>query len=77
MIDASPLLGKKIPSKIGSVIQNDLDVALFFLHTAGVAVVPGSGFGTDHCSFRVSCAKPKEQLIEAIQRMKDVIEMLK
>ncbi len=76
MIDASSLLGKKIPGK-GSALQNDLDIALFFLHTAGVAVVPGSGFGTELCSFRVSCAKSKEQLIEAAQRMKEAIYKLK
>jgi len=84
MIDASPLLGKKIPKKIGPIdhldskvskeIRNDLDIAAFFLHAAGVAVVPGSGFGIEHCSFRISCARPKEQLIQATERMKQAVQ---
>jgi len=86
MIDAAPLLGKKIPEragpvhslrdKIGEEIKSDLDVAAYFLHAAGVAVVPGSGFGTDHCSFRISCAKSKTQLLEAVERIKTALTSL-
>lgn len=86
MIDASSLLGKKIPNtigiidglqtKVGQEIRNDIDVAAFFLHASGVAIVPGSGFGMDHCSFRVSCTKPKEQLIQSVARMKQAMEQL-
>lgn len=86
MADASRLLGKSIPRKIGCIdnlhtkvgkeLKNDIDIASFFLHAAGVAVVPGSSFGTDHCSFRISCTKPKDRLIQATQRMKKAIESL-
>lgn len=87
MIDASPLLGKSIPNTVGpignlrtklgkNVIQNDVDVVAFFLHAAGVAMVPGSGFGTDHCTFRISCSKPKGELVKAIKRVKEAIETL-
>jgi aspartate aminotransferase len=71
MIDVSPLLGTKIPAHLraGDQIQNDLDAALFFLKAAGVAMVPGSGFGTEHCSLRISCARSREQLLEAISRI--------
>lgn len=50
--DMSMMLGKKIPQQLQaalgeSVIENDLDIANYFLHSAGVAVVPGSGFFRD------------------------------
>ncbi len=86
MVDASPLLGKKVPDKVGLLeniqakvgleLQSDVDIATFFLHAAGVAMVPGSGFGTDHCSLRVSCARSKEQLLKATQRMQQAMESL-
>lgn len=86
MVDATQLLGKSIPNKIGCIdhlhtkigkeLKNDRDIALFFLHAAGVAVIPGSSFGTDHCSFRISCTKSKNQLALATQRMKKAIENL-
>jgi aspartate/methionine/tyrosine aminotransferase len=86
MIDATPLIGKKIPEKMGQIhnlttkvsqkIQNDLDVATFFLHAAGVAVIPSSGFGLNQCAFRISCAKPQDQLLKAIEKIGDAIHKL-
>lgn len=86
MIDASTLIGKKIPEKIGhiqqlnnkmnSTIQNDLDVANFFLHAAGVAVVPSSGFGMHRHGFRISCAKPRDQLVKAMERIQQAVGSL-
>ncbi len=86
MIDASSLLGKKVPNTIGMIdglqtkvgreIRNDIDVAAYFLHACGVAIVPGSGFGMDQCSFRVSCTKPKVQILQAVARMKQAMDEL-
>ncbi len=50
--DMSMMLGKKIPQQLQaalgkSVIEDDVDIANYFLHSAGVAVVPGSGFFRD------------------------------
>ncbi len=86
MVDVSSLIGKKMPKKISSInhleadvprmIQNDVDIATFFLHTAGVAVVPSVGFGIDRCAVRVSCARPKSQLLQAMERMKQAVQSL-
>lgn len=86
MVDASPLRGKKILKKIGLIdnldtklnglIQTDLDVTGLFLHAAGVALIPGSCFGLTQCCFRISCDRPKEQLVEATERMKEVVKII-
>lgn len=86
MIDATSLIGKKIPEKMGLVqhltskmnqkIQTDVDVADFFLYAAGVAVVPSSGFGMNQYAFRISCAKSRDQLIKAMERIKQAVNSL-
>lgn len=84
MIDASPLIGKKIPigliqyvnGKMNSTIQTDIDIANFFLYAAGVAVVPNSGFGMHRHGFRISCAQSQDQLGKAVERIKQAIDRL-
>jgi len=85
MADVSSLLGKNIPDEIGAIdrmhqkignqIQNDLDVALFFLHVAGVAVVPRIGTGANRPSIRISCARPKGEIAEAMERIKNLLKL--
>jgi aspartate aminotransferase len=49
-------------------INTDLDLANYFLKVAGVAIVPGSGFGMDESDgyFRISCAAKRETLEKAM-----------
>ncbi len=70
LVSAKHLIGKKNPQTL-EVIKNDMDIANYFLHTAGVATVPGSGFGIDSTEgyLRISCAKENHLLIEAAMRM--------
>ncbi len=60
------LLGKKTPD--GKPIENDEDVARYFLEATGVAVVHGAAFGlAPH--FRISYATSTEVLREACDRI--------
>lgn len=70
LVSAKNLIGKINPHTFEE-IKNDLDIANYFLTTAGVAVVPGSGFGIDPAEgcLRISCAKDANQIVEAAQRM--------
>lgn len=63
---------KNIHSKIGTKqLRTDVDIAAYFLHVAGVATVPGSGFGIDWRLgyLRLSCAMDKTQIERAIQKL--------
>ncbi len=61
----------------GSVtINNSTDLCLYLLDKALVALVPGEAFGSPEC-FRISYATSKEQIIEAVKRIKPVLENLK
>lgn len=63
------LIGCK--TKSGYSIESDADMAEFFLAQAGVAVVPGSAYGSpDH--FRLSFATSLDLLESACQRIKSV-----
>jgi aspartate aminotransferase len=70
LVNAKHLIGKLIPDSL-MVIKDDCDIANYFLLTAGVATVPGSGFGIDPTEgyLRISCAKEKSLILEAANRM--------
>jgi aspartate aminotransferase len=77
LISAKHLIGKKIPNTLEE-IKNDVDIANYFLHAAGVATVPGSGFGIEPTAgyLRISCAKRNHFLIEAAYRMGDAARLV-
>lgn len=54
-------------------LQNDIQLADYLLTHAGVAVVPGSAFGTPGC-IRLSFATSMEQLEDALQRISTVLD---
>jgi aspartate aminotransferase len=61
----------------GSVtINNSTDLCLYLLDKALVALVPGEAFGSPEC-IRISYATSKDQITEAVKRMKPVLENLK
>lgn len=84
LVNASILLGKEIPdkslhAKIGSdIFRTDKDIVNYLLYAAGVAVVPGSGFGIQENAgyFRVSCAKDKMELEKAVRNIKNATESI-
>ena len=52
---------------------NDLAFSEFILEATGVAVVPGSAFGSEGY-FRISFATSMDNLVEALKRLKQAIE---
>lgn len=54
-------------------INNDIELAEYFLNKAGVAVVPGSAFGAEGC-MRLSFATSMENLINALERIRNALE---
>ncbi len=77
LVSAKQLIGKKDP-KTNQEIKTDVDIANYFLLSAGVATVPGSGFGIDSSEgyLRISCAKENYLLLEAIERMGNAMRLL-
>lgn len=67
--DISYYFGKTIKGKL---IENASDFALFLLEEALVATVTGEAFGNKNC-IRISYAASKEQIIEAMKRIKAAI----
>lgn len=67
-----PLLGRHTPD--GQRLDNDVDVALYFLQ-AGVALVPGSGFGAPGF-LRMCYAASPVQLDAAVERLAGAIRAL-
>lgn len=63
---AFPDASEVIANKPG--LENDLDLASFLINTSGVAVVPGSAFGSPG-NFRVSFATSMENLESAVKRI--------
>ena len=57
-------------------INNSTDLCLYMLEKAHVALVSGDAFGAPEC-IRISYATSKEQLMEAVKRMKPLFEALK
>ncbi len=77
LVCAKHLMGK-INSTTLEEIKSDVDIANYFLHSAGVATVPGSGFGIESTEgyLRISCANDKKLLLEAIHRLDQAIQLL-
>ncbi len=71
--DVSSYFGK---SDGTNTVTNASDLCMFFLNTVYVATVPGDAFGDPNC-IRFSYATSKENLIEAVKRIKNVLETLK
>ena len=59
----------------GKEITNNDDLSMFFLEEAEVATVSGSAFGDKNC-IRISIASSKNDLIEAISRLKNSLSKL-
>jgi aspartate aminotransferase len=60
----------------GKPLRNSLDVAGFLLEEARIAVVPGSGFGSDD-HIRISYATSMDKIREGMARMAKAIEALR
>jgi len=71
--DVSYYYGK---SNGSTTIKNSTDLCLYLLDKAHVALVPGEAFGSPEC-IRISYATSKEQITEAINRIKSALEDLK
>ena len=67
------MLGKTTPA--GRRIETDADFTDYLLETAHVAVVPGSAFGLSPY-FRISYATSKQDLAEAMERIKKACSQL-
>ena len=67
------LIGAKTPS--GKVINNSVDFSSYLLENKGVAVIPGSAFGSESF-FRISYATSYEILKDACNRIKDACRLL-
>jgi len=67
------LLGRRTPQ--GKTIVTDLDLCLYFLEDAGVAVVPGSAFELPG-HFRISYAAADATLVEGMKRLQDACRKL-
>ena len=67
--DVSHYFGKTID---GVTINNASDMSMFLLEKALVATVTGDAFGNSNC-IRISYAASKEQLIEAVSRIKNIL----
>ena len=66
---ASHYFGKTID---GTTINNASDMSMFLLEKALVATVTGDAFGNSNC-IRISYAASQEQLIEAVSRIKNIL----
>ena len=68
------LLGRRSPA--GKVIGTDIDLCMYFLEEAGVALVPGSAFGLPG-HFRISYAAADAMVEEGMRRLKDACGKLR
>ena len=68
--DISHYFGRTID---GFEINNASDMSMFLLEKALVATVTGDAFGNPNC-IRISYAASKEQIVEAVKRIKSAIE---
>ena len=67
--DVSALFGKTFK---GKQINNATELSLFLLEEALVATVTGEAFGNPNC-IRISYAASHEQIVEAVQRIKNAL----
>jgi aspartate aminotransferase len=58
-----------------TMINDSNDLCMYFLNKAYVATVPGEAFGDPKC-IRFSYATSKENLVEAVKRLKSLLEVL-
>jgi aspartate aminotransferase len=72
-INCAGLIGKRTPE--GTRLATDLDVALFFLQSAGVAVIGGTSYGLSPY-FRISIATGVDVIEEAFRRIANAIGRL-
>jgi len=70
--DISSFFGK---SNGNYKIENSSDLTLYILNEALVALVSGSAFGAPDC-IRISYAASDEELVEALKRIKKVLDKL-
>lgn len=70
--DVSSFFGK---SYEGKIINNASELTLFILEQGKVALVTGEAFGSD-TTIRISYAASKENLIEAIKRIRNALSLL-
>jgi aspartate aminotransferase len=70
--DISALIGKRYGERL---IGGSDDLAGYLLEEAGVAVVPGSGFGADRY-VRLSYATSKQNIVKGLERMDAAIRKL-
>jgi aspartate aminotransferase len=68
----SGLLGRAFN---GQRLATPADLANYFLDAAGVAIVPGEGFG-DNASFRLSYASSMAELEEGLERIDRAVQQL-
>jgi aspartate aminotransferase len=71
--EISYYFGKKSPE--GKTIETAMDLCMYILNEAQVSTVPGDAFGEDNC-IRISFAAADEKLIEAFDRIKNVLSKL-
>lgn len=79
--DVSYYYGKKHETEEGNQkktkeIKDGNDLCMYLLYTAHVALVAGSAFGDENC-VRFSYATSNEKLIEAVNRIKKALALLK
>jgi len=72
-INCAGLIGKRTPE--GTRLTTDLDVALFFLEFAGVAVIGGTSYGLSPY-FRISIATGIDVIEEAFRRIGNAVQRL-
>jgi aspartate aminotransferase len=72
-INCSGLIGRHTPE--GKTIETDHDVVMYFLDSAGVAVVAGSSYGTSPF-FRISIATSIAVIEAACERIRRAVEAL-
>jgi len=70
--DFSDYLGKSFN---GKKIENSMDLCLYLLEKGHIATVPGAAFGAEGC-VRISYANSDENLVKAMQRLKDALAAL-
>lgn len=73
-VNCAGLIGRATPQ--GKRLASDLDVALYFLEDAGVAVIGGKSYGLSPY-FRISIATAVEVIEEAFRRIAESIAKLK
>ncbi len=71
--DISHYFGKSYGEK---TISNSVDLCMYLLNNAHVALVPGDAFGSPEC-MRISYATSKEHIKEAVNRIKAALAELK